>query len=175
MPTCGRCGLLRECALAQLNNVLHMVGMGEHIDGLHSENLVHLGKKSQVACLRRGVATNVYHTLGCCTLDDIEYALVYTCARWVEDDDIGAAVACYKLVAHNILHVASVEHRILDAVNLRVNLCILNSLGHILHADNLCCAACAEVGDSTCACVEVVEHICGLKVGEVACKLLEFV
>ena len=149
--------------------------MWEHIDGLHGENLVHVVEECQVARLCRGVAAHIYHTLGCCALDDLQYALVDTCTRWVEDDDIGAAVACDKLIAHNILHVAGVEHRILDAVNLGVYLCILNSLGNILHADNLRSAACAEVCDGTRACVEVVEDIRRLKVGEVARNLVELV
>ena len=37
--------LLREGALAQLHDILHMVCMWEHVYGLHCENLVHLGKQ----------------------------------------------------------------------------------------------------------------------------------
>ena len=152
-----------------------MVRMWEHIDRLHSLNCVHIAEQRQVAGLCRGVAANIYHTLGCSTLDDLDDALINTCTRRVKDDDIGLAVALDEIIAQHIFHIASIECRVVDRVNHRVYLSILDSLRHILHANNPLGTASAEVGDGASACVEVVERVGGLKVGKVARNLVKLI
>ena len=105
-----------------------MMRMREHIHRLHCHDLIHIIKESQVARLGRRVATHIDHTLGSGTLDNLQHALIDTCAGRIEDDDIGATIALDKLIAHHILHVTCIERRIVYAVEHRVQLGILDSL-----------------------------------------------
>ena len=133
-----------------------MVSVREHIHRLNAHNAVHTAHKRKVACLGCRVATYIDNALGCCVQDNINYRLIDTCTRWIENNHIGTTILGDKVVIQHLLHIASVEYRILDAVNLRVNLCILDCLRHILDTHNLLSSLCAEVCDCTGTCVEVV-------------------
>ena len=61
-----------------------------------------------------------------------------------------------EVVGKDILHVACIEQRVVNMVNLRVHLRVLNGFGHILDADDLTCLSCYEVGNGSRARVEVV-------------------
>ena len=53
-------------------------------------------------------------------------------------------------------HLASIEHRIPDAVQRRIDAGVLDGLGHVLHAHDLRAPRRTEVGDRTRAGVKVV-------------------
>ena len=87
---------------------------------------------------------------------------------WVGDDDIGLTVLCDKLVSKDILHIASIEQGVVYAVNLRVDLSVLDSLGHILDTYHPASLASHKVGNGTCTCIEVVNHLVASKPSKVA-------
>ena len=83
---------------------------------------------------------------------------MHASTRWVGDDDIGTSVLCYELVAQHVLHVASIEEGVVDAVDLGVDLRILNGFGDVLDANDLTGLTGHEVGDGASAGVEVVDE-----------------
>ena len=92
---------------------------------------------------------------------------MHTSAWWIGDDDIGLTVLCDKLIGKDVLHVASIEQGVLDAVNLRVNLSVLDGLGHVLDTNNLLGLTGHKVGYGTCTCIEVVNHLVASKSGKI--------
>ena len=74
----------------------------------------------------------------------------------VGDDDIGTSVLGNKVVGQDVLHVASIEQGVLDAVNLAVDLGILDSLWYVFDADDLTGFLSHEIGNGASAGVEVV-------------------
>ena len=75
----------------------------------------------------------------------------------VGDDNVRPAVFLNERVIQNVLHVAGIEQGVLNAVDFAVHLGVLNSLGHILDADDLTGLPGHEVGDGARAGVEVVD------------------
>ncbi len=142
--------LVRKVALwglpaVEAHDILHMVGVGEHVDGLHGGDAVGRIEKGQIACLRCGVAADVDYTLG--------------------------RGAQYDLDEH-ILHVAGIEARIAYAVCLGVEARILDGLGDILHAYDRACGRGAEVGYGARAGIEVVEGLGAGQGGEASRNLV---
>ncbi len=78
-------------------------------------------------------------------------------------------------VAQHLLHVAGIERRVADAVERRIDLRVLDRLGHVLDAHDACAARGAEVGDGARAGIEVVERLAARELREVARHLVEFV
>lgn len=75
--------LVRKVALwglpaVEAHDVLHMVCVGEHVDGLHGGDAVGRIEKGQIACLRCGVAADVDYALGCGAQYDLDDAGVDT-------------------------------------------------------------------------------------------------
>ena len=71
--------LVRKVALwglpaVEAHDILHMVCVGEHVDGLHGGDAVGRIEKGQIACLRCGVAADVDYTLGCGAQYDLDDA-----------------------------------------------------------------------------------------------------
>ena len=112
--------------------VFYVWCVGEHIHWLHCCHAIVFVHIVQVASLCGWVATNVYDTLWSCLKDGLNHIGMHSGTWWVGDDDIGLTVLCDKLVSKDILHIASIEQGVVDAVNLRVDLSVLDSLGHIL-------------------------------------------
>ena len=75
---------------------------------------------------------------------------------WVGDDDIGTSMLSYELVAQHILHIAGIEKGVVDAVDLGVDLSILNGFRDVLDADDLTGLTGHEVGNGASAGVKVV-------------------
>ena len=90
-------------------DVLHVLCVGEHVDGLNFDNLILLVQKLYVASLGCGVAAYVYNPLWSCKQDGVYDVLVHASAWWVGDDDVGTTMLLYKLTVKDVLHVASIE------------------------------------------------------------------
>ena len=72
--------------------------------------------------------------------------------EWLDfgDNHIGLSVLSDEVISQNIFHVASIEEGIINAVQLRVNLGVLDGLRHVLDTDHLARLLCHEVGNGTC-------------------------
>ena len=149
-----------------------MVSVREHVDWLYGSYFVFYVEELEVACLSGWVAAHVYDATRFGIEDDVDHVFVHACARWVGDDYIWAAVFLDEAVGENIFHVASKEERVVDAIERRVHLGILNSFGHVLDADDLACLARHEVGYGTSAGVEVIDEFVACESGKVACYLI---
>ena len=80
-----------------------------------------------------------------------------------------------KLVIKDILHVTCVEECVRDAVELGVDLGVLDSLRYVFDANHLTGFLSHEVGDGTSACVEVVDHLVACESCELASHTVEVV
>ena len=107
--------------------------------------------------------------------DGVYHVLVHTGAWWVGDDYVGATVLLDELVVEDVLHVASVELGVADVVHLRVHLCILDSLGHVLDTYHLARLTRHEVGDGARTGIEVVHQFVAGELGEVASHRIEVI
>ena len=133
-----------------------MLCVGEHIYRLDARHFVLLGEQLQVASLCSWVAAHIYDALWVGKENGVDDITMHTSSGRVGDDDIGLAVLLNEVLIQDVLHVAGKELRVLDAVYLRVHLSILDSLRHILDANDLPGISCHEVGDGAGASVEVV-------------------
>ena len=128
-----------------------MWGVWEHIHRLYGHYPVLLVQQLQVAGLGGRVARYIDDTLGLGPQNGLDDVGVHAGPWRVGDDDVGASVLCDELVRQDVLHVAGIEQRVLNAVNLGIDLCVLDGLGHILDADDLPCLSRHEVGNGPCA------------------------
>ena len=76
-----------------------MVGVRKHIHRLYSNNAIHIAHQCKVTRLGCRVATYIDNTLGSCIENHINNRLIHSCARWVEDNNVGTAVLGNKIVA----------------------------------------------------------------------------
>ena len=113
----------------EFDHVLHVVRVGEHVDGLYRFDAVGAVHERQVARLRGGIAAHVDDPLGGGAQDDVDHGLVDPRARRIEDDDVGAAVGGHERVVEHRLHVAGVEARVADAVERRIDLRVVDRFG----------------------------------------------
>lgn len=141
----------------ELDDILDMWGMGKHIDGLDLSDIVVGIEESQVAGLRGGIAADIDDSTRCGIEDDANDIGVHACTRWIGDDDVGTAVAADKLVGEDILHVTGIENGVVDAVDARVDLGVLDSLGHILDAYYLPRMTGHKVGNGARTGIEVID------------------
>ena len=100
-----------------------------------------------------------------CIENGFHHVGVHACSRWVGDNDVRAPVLADEVVGQNILHVAGIEQRVADAVNLRIDLGVLNGFGNIFNADNLFRLTGHEVCNGACARVKVVNQFAACKGG----------
>ena len=115
--------------------------MGEHVDGLYLLYAVLLVQQLQVAGLGGRVDVRVH------------------AGPWrVGDNDVRTSVLGDKLVRQDVFHVAGKEQCVLNAVDLGVDLGVLDGFGHILDADDLPCLSCHEVGDGPRAGIQVLNQ-----------------
>ena len=99
-------------------DVLDVGGMGEHIDGLDSGHAVVGVEIVQVTRLCGGVARHVDDTLWGGLEDGLHHVWVHAGAWRVGDDYIRTSVFGDELVGQYVLHVAGVEERVSDTVDL---------------------------------------------------------
>ena len=128
-----------------------MLRVGKHIYRLHFLNAIGGIEHGEVSSLRGRVATDINDTPGFGAKDSGNDILMHAGAWRVGDDDVGTAVLSKEGIVEYIFHIAGEEQGVRDAVDLRVDLGILNGFGHILDADDLPRLAGNEVGDSACA------------------------
>ena len=122
--------------------------MWEHIHGLYCHYAVVCIHVVQVAGLSGGIAGYIDDALGGCTQDGLNDVRVHTGSWGVGDNDIGPSVLGDEVVSQDVLHVAGKEQRVVDAVCLRVNLCILDGFRYIFYTDYLAGLTGYEIGDT---------------------------
>lgn len=152
-----------------------MLGMGEHVDGLHGHDGVFGVEEGEVAGLRGGVAAHVDDGFGLGAEDGVDHVGVHAGARRVDDHHVGLAVFGYEVVGENVLHVAGKEEGVGYAVYLGVEACVVDGFGDVLDAHDLRGLAADEVGDCAGAGIEVVDEFVATETGEVADDLVELV
>ena len=140
----------------------------EHVDRLHLADLVLHVEQLQVASLCGRIAADIDDALWGSIQDGLHHVGVHACSGWVGDDDIWSSMLCNEVVRQDILHVASIEQRVLNAVHLRVDFGVLDGFRHILDANHLTGFLRYEIGDGASACIQVVDQLIASKVGELA-------
>ena len=90
----------------------------EHVDRLHLADLVLYVEQLQVTSLCSRIAADVDDTFWSSVQDSPHYVGVHACSGWVGDDDVRATMLCNKVVRQDVLHVASIEQRVLNVVHL---------------------------------------------------------
>ena len=93
-----------------------MWGVGEHVDGLNARNAVVLSEDFEVASLRGRVAAHVNNALRGGIHDGFHDIRMHACSWWVGDDDIRTTVIADEVIGEDVLHVASIEQRVIDMV-----------------------------------------------------------
>ena len=134
-----------------------MWGVGEHVDGLDSGDTVVHVQVVQVAGLGGRIARDVDNALGGSSEDGLYHVGVHAGTGWVGDDDVRTAVLGNEVVGEDVFHVAGKEQGIVDAVDLGIDFCILDSLGYIFYTNDFAGLAGHEIGDGAGAGVEVVD------------------
>ena len=132
--------------------------MWEHVNGLHGCDTIIGIHQLQVTGLCGRVAADIDNTFGGCIEDGSHYVGVHAGTWWVGDDDIRTSVLGNKVVGQDVLHVAGIEQRVLDAINLAVDFGVLDGFRHVLNTDDLTGFLRHEVGNGTSACIEVVDQ-----------------
>ena len=139
-------------------DVFDVWGVGEHIHRLHFCHAVVTIHHAQVTRLGGWIAADIDDALRLGIQYGLHHIGMHTGTWRVGNDNVRPAMLGNEVVGKYVLHVTSKELRIADAVNLRVYLCILNGLRHILYAYDLCRFPCNEIGYRSGAGVEVVDE-----------------
>ena len=93
-----------------------MGGVREHIDWLDMGDLVVGIEQLQVASLGGWVAADIDDALRVGIHDDLDNVWMHACSWWVGDDDIRTTVIADEVIGEDVLHVASIEQRVIDMV-----------------------------------------------------------
>ncbi len=80
-------------------------------------------------------------------------------AGWVGDDHIRSPVCFQEFVVEEVLDIAGVEVRVIDVVQNRVALRILNRIRYVFESDDLSRLSRDEIRDRTRTCIEVVDQL----------------
>lgn len=120
----------------QQTDVLNVLCVREHVDGLHRHHLVGRVKQLQVAGLCGGVAADVDNLLGADLQQLFPHLLGHARTGRVGDDDVGTAVAGDEVVGEHLGHVTGIEGAVLDAVDVGVDLGIVDGGLHVFDADH---------------------------------------
>ena len=135
-----------------------MRGVREHIHGLYGYYAISCIEILQVARLSGWITADIDDTLGGCPENGLHYIRVHACTRGVGDDDIRASMLLDESVVKDILHVACIEAGVRDAVELGVDLRILDGFWHIFDADDFPRLPSHEIGDGAGTGIKVVDH-----------------
>ena len=100
--------------------------------------------------------------------DGIDHIRMHTCSWRVSDNGIRSTVLFNKLIGKDILHVASEEQCVVELVDVSIDFGILNSFLHIFDTDDFSGFLGYEIGDGTCAGIQVIYQFLTLKVGKIA-------
>ena len=152
-----------------------MVGVGEHVDGLHTLHAIEVVEQAKVASLCGRVATHIDYAPWRSKADNVHHIAVHAGAGRVGDDDIGSAVVADKVCGEDVFHVAGIKERVVEPVKLGVDFSVGNGFGHILNAHHLTGLSCHKVGDGARAGIEVVDQLIAAQTGKVAGHLIKFV
>ena len=106
-----------------------MMSMRKHVHRLHSGYLVVLVEQLQVACLGCRVATDIDDAFGTGEENGIHHIGVHASTWRVGDDYIWPSIGVDELLVEYVLHVASKEKRVVDAIDLGVLSRINDGLG----------------------------------------------
>ena len=135
-----------------------MWGVGEHVDGLDGCDAVVGIEVVQVAGLGGGIARDVDDATGSGIENRLDDIGVHAGTGRIGDDDVRASVLGDKLVGEYVLHIAGIEQGVGDAVDVGVDLGILDGLGDVFDANDLTGLTGHEIGDGACAGREVVDQ-----------------
>ena len=127
--------------------------MREHIHWLHFLHLVKRVEQLQVSRLGGRIATHIYNALGGGIHYHLHHIGMHTGAWRVGDYHVGTPMTCDKIIGEDVLHISGKERGVINSIDCRVDLCVLNSLGHILDTYHLTGLAGYKVGYSSCASV----------------------
>ena len=130
--------------------------MGEHVDGLYLCDIVGRMELLQVTGLSGWVTADIDDTFGCSTENGLHHVGMHAGTRGIGDDDIRTTVLRDKIIGEDILHVAGIEEGVFNAIDLRVDLGILDSLRDIFDTDDLAGFLRNEVGNGACTGIEIV-------------------
>ena len=123
--------------------------------------------------MRGRVATDVYNAVGLGKEEGVDDILVHSGAWWVGDDDVGTSVAFDEVAVEDVFHVAGKEEGVVDVVDLRVDLSIVDGFGHVFDADDLTCLTTDEIGNGAGAGIEVVDEFVAGEACEIASNTIE--
>ena len=150
-----------------------MLRVREHIHGLHFHNAVFRIEQLEVASLSGRVTTHVNNALRSCEKDGIYHVLMHTRTRWVGDDDVGLSVFLYEFAIENILHIASKEQGIVDAIDFGIHFRILDGFGNILNTYHLASLPRHEIGNGSSTRIEVVNQFISCELRKITSHLIE--
>ena len=77
----------------------------------------------------------------------------------VGDDDVRLTMLADEVCGEDIFHVACVEERVVNAVDLAIDACIFNCLGNIFDTYDGSALPGDEVGYRPCPCIEVIDTL----------------
>ena len=102
---------------------------------------------------------------------------MHSCTRRVSDDNIRPPVLLHKVLGKDVFHITGKEQRVVDTIEGRVNLGILDGIFDIFDAHHLAGIACHEVGNSSCASIKIIDQriLLFVKTGEMTGMLVQFV
>lgn len=164
----GKKGMLRSDAALEKDDVLDVMGVGEHVDRLNGGDAVVGVHEGEVSCLGGRVATDIDDAVRGSAEDGCHNVGMHSSARRVGDDDIRTALSGNEVVREDIFHVAGVEFGVCDSVEGGVDAGIVNGFWNVFDADNAGCIAGDEVCDGAGAGIEVVDGLVAGKVGQFA-------
>lgn len=166
LPHCQSVSALKQ------HHILHVLGVWEHIHWLYCHHAIVLVKQLQIACLGGRIATHIDHLARCGKEDDIYHIGMHAGTWRVGDNHIGTTMTLDELAVENVLHVAGIEDGVVYAIELGVDLGILDGLGYIFDAYHQACLTGYKVGNGAGAGVEVIYEFVSCERSKVACYLI---
>ena len=149
-----------------------MMGLWEHVHRLYCHHFILYIQELQVASLGSRVAADIDDALRLGIQDNIHHIGVHTCTGRVGDDDVGPAMLGNEIGCEDVFHIACIEQGVFNAIDLRIDLGILDGFRYILDANDLASLTRHEVGNSARTCVEVLYQFVACKSGTVTCLLI---
>ena len=80
-----------------------------------------------------------------------------------------------EFIRQDILHITGIEEGVMDVVDFGIHLSILNSLGYIFDTYDLACLLGHEVGNGTCASIQVVNQFFTSQSGKLSGNAVQMV
>ena len=137
--------------------------MWEHVHRLYDCHMIVHVQRLQVAGLGGRITADVDDAPWGCPEDGLHHVGMHAGTWGVGDDDVRTAMLTDEVVRQDILHVTSIEEGVVDAVQLGIDLRVLDGLRHIFDTDDLLGSLGHEVGDGARTGVEVVNQRQGVR------------